>query len=287
LARAVPAAARSYAAHQTKVHAAAIAYYAVLSFFPFVTLVAALAVLFVGESPADRRAFVESLHPFVPLPSDRFWALVERLVERGGVLSLASLLVLFLIASRVSLALDRALRDVFHRERRERGTLGQRLAAAARAHVLTLLGLVVIGALFVARNLFAFLRAADVRAADALARWLDHPLAWERVVPALAAGLACHALFRRAGPHVEPRWSAAGAGVFVLGLEGATSLFARYFAARLPAWDALHGSFVGLFALAVWCLWISTLLLFSAELAAQWSASASAFRAQRAAGAHA
>jgi membrane protein len=262
-------ASRNYVFDAGGTRAAAIAFYSLLSFFPFVVLLAAASTFLVGDSEEEVRLFVSQLRTFVPFLQEEFWEDVMGLVQRRGVLSLASLGVLFVVASRVSVATERALRAIFLAGQERDGALFSRFFNRVRAYSLTLFAILSIGLLFIARNLVAYLQSVDFRALDFVAPILEQEIVNGRLLPSLVIGLFAFMIYLRV-PHVEvqKRWALLGAGVFVLGHEGAMLCY-EFYAARLSQGDVLYGSFVGLVSLTIWVYWLSIVLIFAGEIVAE------------------
>lgn len=124
-------------------HAAAIAYYALLSFFPFVLLLASIASAFLGDDATEIQHALEPLRPLLPPLGAVFWDRVQDLVDSRGVLSAASLAVLVWLATRVAASVDRAFRSIFPPERP--GPAAQRWLRSLAAPALTLVALLALG----------------------------------------------------------------------------------------------------------------------------------------------
>jgi membrane protein len=266
LPRALWQAFRNFGEDEAGLRAAAMAYYALLSFFPFVLLLASVAALFVGDDPADVRAFFAPLRPFLPFLADGFWERVQDLVEHREVLSIASLALLLFLATRVTVATDRAIRAVFH-ARRDVEPSRHPVLDRLRAWLLTLFALITLGLLFVAINALEYVTQIE-RSSGWIQAVVERPWFARRIIPGLVAGGLAFMLYRRApGIRIRTRWALAGAGLFAIGHDVGISLYATY-TTRVARQDAFYGSYVGVVSLAIWVFLLSCLLLFGAELVA-------------------
>ena len=261
---------RRYLREHDGVRAAAIAYYGLLSFFPFVLLVGAASILFVGDDPKGARTFLDSIRAFAPFLDESFWEGVHSMVEGRGVLSGASLLILYLIASQVATATERALRTIFRVWAPPEATFRRRVLARMQAYLFALAALLVLGAFFLARNAATYLKLIGFRGADALGAILDLPVVFGSIAPSLTLGLVAYVLFRRVpGASVRPRWAAVGAGIFVLGHEAATLLQRLVQTSQLMSGASFYGPFLSLALLSIWVYWLASVLLFAAEVVAE------------------
>lgn len=250
-------------------HSAAIAYFALLSFFPFILLLASVASVLVGDSPEDLRASLQSLRPFLPALDDVGWSRIDQLVRGRSVFSLASALLLTWLASRVTLSTQLAVASVFH-ARLPAAPPRRGLAASIRAWLLTMAVLVALGVAIVAISVFEYV----VRAAPGdmfLADVLRSAAITRHVVPfGMIASIGF--VVYTAIPPRRVGWPHALAGAVVFGALHtlATKLFAAstVFAGRR---DVIYGSFVGIVSFMAWFYIASCLLLLGAELVAELS----------------
>ena len=248
-------------------HAAAIAYFALLSFFPFMLLLASVASFLVGDSPEDLRSSLESLRPFLPALDEGAWSRIDQLVRSRGVLSVASVLLLSWLASRVTVSTQLAVASVFH-ARTPEAPPRRGLVAVLRAWFLTMVILVALGVAIVAVSVFEYVVRASP--GDMLgASFLRSAAITRHVVPfgvTAAIGFVVYAFLppRRVG---WPR-ALVGAVFFAAFHSLATRLFAAStaFAGRR---DVIYGSFVGIVSFTAWFYIASCLLLLGAELVAE------------------
>lgn len=267
---AVVRATHTHATHDNGTRAAGIAYFALLSFFPLVLLSASLVTAFLGDRPEDVHAVVGSVSQFAPFLDEGFWERVVALLERRGVVSIASALVLFALASRVAVALEQAMAAIFGGAAAEGAGLLRTVLRRLRAHVMTLVVLLTIGSRFIVSTIVGYLESLGIRGTEALQWVLDQPLIAHRVLPALIVGLLAHGLYHRVPRVAVPRrWALLGAAVFVAGHELALAVYTWIFSSRISHFDAVYGSFFGVVALTVWVYWLSSVALFAAEVVAE------------------
>jgi membrane protein len=260
-------AASAYAHRDDGLRAGGIAFFAMLSFFPLVLLMAAVAAFLAEESPDEAQQVVWELRRFAPFLREAFWEDLHALAGRRGLFSAASLLALFFLSSRVTVALEQAMRRIFAAPPRRRGV--RRFGARLRAYAMTLFVLLAIGGLFVGSNVYRYLDSIGlVRQVELLALVQRLPYA-PRLFAMLVVGTVAYQLYLRVPPvPVRARHALAGALLFTLGHEAAVVLYTRLYTARLATYTALYGSFVGLVALALWVYWLSALALYGGELVA-------------------
>jgi membrane protein len=250
-------------------HAAAIAYFALLSFFPFMLLLASVASVIVGDSPEDLRASLESLRPFLPALDEVGWSRVDQLVRSRSVFSLASLLLLSWLASRVTLSTQLAIATVFH-ARVPDSPPRRGIAAGLRAWLLTMAVLVALGVVLVAISILEY----AVRASPGdlfVGGFLRSAVITRHVVPfALISGIGF--VVYTAIPPRSVGWARALAGALTFGALHllATKAFAAS-TALAGRRDVIYGSFVGVVSFTAWFYIASCLLLLGAELVAELS----------------
>lgn len=265
--RALRLAGRHWADDECDKRAAAIAYYGLLSFFPFIILLASMASLVVGDDAADIQRALSPLRPMLPQLGAAFWDRVQDLVERRGLLSVFSLVVLVLLATRVTVAIESSLAAIFHaragRDRPRRTWL-----LSLWSHFMTLAVLVVLGLTLTSVALMELLLRLS-----GSPRWVreavESSMVTRHAIPFVLLVLVCYALFGRVpGMVVQRRWRIAGGVFFALTHDAVVSLLARLTGA-LSARDIVYGSFVGVVSFAAWGWVAASLLLYSAEAVAQ------------------
>lgn len=249
--------------------AAAIAYYSLLSFFPFILLLAGTASYFIGDDAADIHATLSPLRPFLPALHAGFWERVQELVDKRGVLSLFSLLVLMFLATRVTVAVQRAFRPIFrpseHPPRARRRPI---LSRWFLAQGMTWAALVAIGTLLTAIAVLELLLHEP-----GMPAWMQEgaasALVTRHALPLVVLSVLAYALFAVL-PEVwlHWKWRLTGALFFALAHDVAVSAWARITGALAPR-DLVYGSFVGAVSFAAWTWVAGSLLLLSATLVAE------------------
>ena len=247
--------------------AAAIAYYGLLSFFPFIILLASIASLLVGDDAGDIQRALSPLRPMLPQIGAAFWDRVQDLVARRGLLSAFSLVVLVLLATRVTVAIEHSLAAIFHaragRDRPKRTWL-----STLWSHFMTLAVLVILGLTLTSVAVMELLLRMS-----GSPRWVqdavESSMFTRHAIPFVLLVLVCYALFGRIpGMRVQRRFRIAGGVFFALSHDLVVSLLARMTGAMSER-DIVYGSFVGVVSFAAWGWMAASLLLFSAEAVAQ------------------
>ena len=250
--------------------AAAIAYYALMSFFPFIILLASVSSILVGDDAEDIRRALAPLRPLLPDLRAGFWDRVQELVDKRGVLSLASLGLLVVLATRVTVAVQRALRPIF-REAEHVPRKRLRWSRWYLAHGMTVAALVAIGLMLTSVALLeVFVRS------ERSPHWLNEAVAsslfTRHALPLVVLALLSYALFVFL-PDVEirRRYRLIGAVFFAAAHDLAMSAWARITGWLAPS-DLLYGSFVGAVSFAAWTWIAASILLLSATLVAELNA---------------
>jgi YihY family inner membrane protein len=249
--------------------AAAIAYHALLSFFPFLLLCAAAATLLVGDDPQEVHAFLDSVRDYVPALRQDFWEdVTTQVAQRRSVLSGASLLLLLLVASRVGDAVQAALHVILRVRSPRHPRFVAGLLLRVRALALTIVVLAAMAGIFVAKNVAVYVTLAHFPGAGTLAPVVTQPFVLRLLLPGLVVGWLVYVVLRRVSrDQVERRHAALGAVVFAVGHDLAL-LAASRLTLDIARQDLLFGSFVGVTWLMVWAYWVSFLLLVTAEVVA-------------------
>ena len=257
------------------IRAAAIAYYALLSFFPFVLLVA-VGVSMGFDDPGETRQLVSSLRPFLPFLRDDFWFELLQLVDqrlagfvaRRGWLFAAAVAALFLIASQVSAATMHAVNVIFRTRGPTHASALRRLLGRARAFFMTAVVLLAMAAVFVGRGVLRSLEGWVARLPQYAQDLVHAARVGQLVLPTAVIVVVVYLLFRRLPQaHVAKRWALLGAALFAVGHDVALWAYGDFVAFTMRQ-GPIYGSFVGLVSLTAWVFWLSTLLLFCAEVIA-------------------
>lgn len=244
-------------------HAASIAYYALLSLFPFVLLLMSV-VGSLTQDPSDRDTVIAFLFRYFPRQFDfiqrQFDAFRDQSVQIGigGLLALtwASLGVFNAVSSAVNYAWG-----VEHR----RSFLKHRLVS--------FLMMLSAGGLF----LVAVLLASATKIAQT--RWffgITQRISWLEWLGSLTASYAatlllifCVALIYYYIPNTKVRFRDVWPGAFVTGLlwQGAFAAFSWY-ARDLARWNVVHGSIAAVVVFLFWIYISAAILLYGVELTA-------------------
>jgi YihY family inner membrane protein len=245
--------------------AAAIAYYGLLSFLPFLLLLGHAALAMLGRDPVEVRELLASIRVFVPTFDDAAWVQLQDQVERHEAWSLASFVVLAFLASRVVYAAHHAVARIFDPDHVPPVVRG--LMRAAASILLTAAAMVLLGLVFVTSSLVQYVsRSADT------APWLAEALAGtglvRHVVPTLALFIVGWLAYRHA-PVRRPTavHAALGAAVFATGTHLAVVVQAKGVGALIEN-DLVYGSFVGVVTFVAWTWLVAALLLLGAEIVA-------------------
>lgn len=262
-------AARNFRDHDGSQHAAAIAYYALLSFMPFLLLLATFASLLVGGGADDVRASVEGLKPLLPAVDERTWGGLDSFVESRGVLSFASLLLLSWLASRVTVSTRKAIVEIFGGN--PRGGRAAGLQAGFQAWLVTLGILIAMGLVFVGVGVFEFVVASAP--GDLVGVGLLRSAFLRRdIVPFLVTTAIALTVYVSLPPLRVSRWHALAAALVAGGLHAVATRLFTLFVALATRRDVIYGSFVGVVSFTAWFYIAAGLLLFGAELLAEFEA---------------
>lgn len=246
-------------------HAAAIAYYALLSFFPFLLLL--LSVLgSLTADPSDRDAVITFVFRYFPRQFDfisrQFDAFRSQTVQLGvgGLLALtwAALGVFNAVSSAVNYAWGVEQRRSFLRHR-----------------LVSFLMMLSAGGIFVVALLLASARKV------AETQWffsMVERVGWVAWLGGLTATYAatlllvgCVALVFYFIPHVKVRFRDVWPGAIVTGLlwQGAFGVFSWY-ARDLASWNLIHGSIAAVIVFLIWIYVCAVVLLFGVGMTASY-----------------
>lgn len=243
-------------------HAASIAYYALLSLFPFFLL--ALAILGeVTSDPAERDAVVRFVFRYFPRQFDFITGQLTAFQTQPVALGVGGILALVWASLGVFNAVTSAVNHAWGVERR-RSFVRHRLISflmMLSAGAILLLGLI----------LASMVKIAETRLGEALTRspWL----VWVSGVTAdyAATGLliACVALVFYFVPNTRVRFREVWPGAVVVGLlwRGALSAFSWY-ASDLASWNVIHGSVAAVVVFLLWIYVSAVILLYGVEMTA-------------------
>jgi len=247
-------------------HAASIAYYALLSLFPFLLLV--LSILGSVTADADARdAVIRFVFEYFPRQFDFMTGQLDAFRGQTFRLGVGGLLVLTWASLGVFNAISSAIDHAWGVERR-RSFLMHRL--------MSFLMMVSAGAIFI----LALILASLARIAESNWFWgilSQSPwLAWLSSVTAnhgaTALLICCVALLFYFIPNTEMRFRWVWPGAIVTGLlwRGALSGFSWY-ARDLAAWNAIHGSITTVVVFLFWVYISAVILLYGVEMTAAYA----------------
>lgn len=255
---------QGFSRHGGGIYAAALAYYALLSFFPFLILLVSLVSLVVGD-PATRERVVGFVVSQIPQAAN-FGDEIERSIAdlsgvRGGVLGVIGLLGSLLGASQVVGALRSALNDAFE-VTRSRPYIRGRLI-----DLLAVLGLVVLAVLWTALGLLLSVLAVIPRRLGVELAWL--PAGWVLWLVSLLLTWVLTLLAYAVLPASRPGWRDLAIGAFgaALGIELVRGGFGFY-VSRVGRYDVVYGTLGGVVAFLVFVYFVAMVALLGAQLAA-------------------
>lgn len=253
-----------FSRNQGATYAAALAYYALLSFFPFLILLASIAGLIIGD-PETRGRVVQFVIAQVPQAASLGDQIEQTIAElagtRGGLFGVIGLAGSLLAASQVVGGLRRALNDVF--EVRQ----GRRYLHGRLIDVLTVLGLMVLAVVWTALGIVVSILSVIPRRLGLELSWL--PAGWVLWLVSFAFTWALAILAFSVLPSARPRWRALaiGAGVAAVGIEAVRAGFGAY-VTRFGRYDVVYGTLGGVVAFLVFVYFVAMVALLGAQLAA-------------------
>ncbi len=255
---------QGFSRHAGAIYAAALAYYALLSFFPFLILLVSLVSLVVGD-PATRERVVGFVISQIPQAAD-FGNEIERSIAelsgvRGGLLGVVGLLGSLLGASQVVGALRSALNDAFEVTRPRPHIRGRLI------DLLAVLGLVALAVLWTALGLLLSLLAVIPRRLGVELAWL--PASWVLWLVSVLLTWVLTLLAYAVLPASRPGWRDLAIGAFAaaLGIELVRGGFGFY-VARFGRYDVVYGTLGGVVAFLVFVYFVAVVALLGAQLAA-------------------
>lgn len=253
-----------FSRHKGGTYAAALAYYALLSFFPFLILLVSLVSPVVSDPATRDRAvgFVVSQIPQAANFGDEIKRSIADLSGvRGGVLGVVGLLGSLLGASQVVGALRSALNDAFE-VTRSRPYIRGRLI-----DLLAVLGLVALAVLWTALGLLLSVLAVIPQRLGVELAWL--PSGWVLWPLSLFLTWTLTLLAYAVLPASRPGWRDLAIGAFgaALGIELVRGGFGFYIA-RFGRYDVVYGALGGVVAFLVFVYFVAMVALLGAQLAA-------------------
>jgi membrane protein len=257
--------------------AAAISYYALFSLFPLVVLLIAIGS-FLVEAGEAREQVLDLLYQYFPGSGDLIVRNVDEVLRVRGPVGLLALLGLLWSSSGVFSTLDDAINKAWDVDRKRPFWRGRLLGLSIAASI---------GGLFLlsltATTVFRLVGGMNLtlRTQAPLLPVLTSRFA-ATVVP-LLLNFVMFALLYKVVPYTQVPWSAAcrGAVVAAVGWEVAKVAFAWYLASGLARYRIVYGSLGAVVVLLLWSYFSSVIVLFGAELGAEYAQQQSASRLEQ------
>jgi len=247
-------------------HAASIAYYALLSLFPFLLLVLSIIGSFTSD-PSDRDAVVKFVFRYFPRQFDFMTRQLDAFRGQTVQLGVGGLLALVWASLGVFNAISSAVNHAWGVERR-RSFLMHRFVS--------FLMMVSAGAIFIIALILASVsRVAPTNWFWSLVErsrwfvWLTHVTA---DYGATALLIGCVALIFYFIPNTEMRFRYGWPGAILTGLlwRGALAAFSWY-ARDLARWNVVHGSIAAVVIFLLWIYVSAVILLYGVEMTAAYA----------------
>jgi membrane protein len=246
--------------------AAAISYFALLSFLPFLVMIlSALGFLlfFVGSEYASEEEFLDMLlkttEQVLPFGREDLAERVRELIENRGTMGIVGVAALLLTSSLVFGATEDAIRRIFELRKGRNLVVSKLLFVAFVAAV----GVFLIIGHYVFVLADSFVTAAGLRP---LHEFLYSSVVLGKLVAYVGTAIAFSALLsyfcRR---RIHPPYLLAGATVFFVLFEAAKWVFHLYLQ-YVAQFSTLYGSLSSFMVLTVWTLYTVMIFLFSAEI---------------------
>ena len=254
-------------------HAAAIAYYALLSLFPFLLLVLSILGTVTADA-SDRDAVVRFFFRYFPRQFDFMTGQLDAFRSRTLQLGIGGLLALTWAALGVFGAISSAIDHAWGVERRRSFWMHR---------LMSFLMMVSAGAIFIVAIILA--SVARLAPTNFLWQYIERSpwLVWLSTVTADYGAtlllIVCVALLFYFIPNTEMRFRWVWPGAILTGLlwRGALSAFSWY-ARDMAAWNAVHGSIAAVVVFLFWVYISAVILLYGVEMTAAYARLQSAAR---------
>ena len=246
-------------------HAASIAYYALLSLFPFVLL--ALSIL--GKMTAnagERDVVVRFIFRYFPRQFDFISGQLSAFQEHPVTFGFWGIVALIWAALGVFNAITEAVNHAWAVEKR-RSFLGHRLIGflmMLSAALVLMLGLVIA----------SLVRLAETRLSEAFVRspWLDWLSGIVASYVATMLLIGCVALIFYFIPNTKVRFRDVWPGAILVGvLWRAAFLLFSWYAADLATWNVIHGSIAAVVVFLLWIYVSAVILIYGVEMTASYA----------------
>jgi membrane protein len=247
-------------------HAASIAYYALLSLFPFLLLMLSILGSLTAD-PADRDAVVQFVFRYFPRQFDFMTRQLDAFRGQTVQLGIGGFLALMWASLGVFNAISSAVNHAWHVETR-RSFLMHRLVSFVMllsAGIIFILALALASVARVAPTNWLW----GVLERNGWFVWLTQVTA---DYGATALLIGCVALLFYFIPNTHMRFRHVWPGAIVTGLlwRGALSAFSWY-ARDLAAWDLIHGSIAAVVIFLLWIYVSAVILLYGVEMTAAYA----------------
>jgi membrane protein len=265
---------RQFSADHGPNHAAAVAYFSLLSLPPFLLLAGRIIGRFVPDT-VGTDAVLMAVAPFLPPEIAPSLRTVGQSMAHGGTLVAIAIPILLWVASHAFSSLEVAVNVAF-------GTTPQRRFWLSRLKAFAGLsgGVILLGATVVAGHLASWLDGYYARTGAPPA--LSPRAHLMSVIVLLAVTFLIFTLFYKTLPRGKVAWSAAAraAVIAVLLWEGARQVFGGMIA-KSPAFGFLSGALAGMVAFLGWIYVAVVVTIYGAEVAALLNGNRSASKAAK------
>ncbi len=240
--------------------AAALAYYALFSFFPLLLLVIGLGGYILGD-PRIQQEAVAGLVRYIPAQGELLDPILQQVIQARGRFSLIGTLTLLWAASSYFSSLYGAIHRIFD---------GSRLRAGWKIRVYALWITLFTAPLLVMPTLLTALSAPRIRHLPLPAPMIDLiDAGLHQALALLLAVVVLYLYFRHIPLRRPPALSAAiGASTAALLWTGLNVGFAWYLKSGLVQYNLVYGSIASVIALVLWLYLSSLSILVGAEVAA-------------------
>ncbi len=254
---------RSYLHHSGPMMAAAIAFYAILSIVPILSLGVALLGVVLGSSAGALERIAGAIHDALPVSGDLVFKTLDQIRRSSGIASVVSLVGLLVPGSAIFGTMEAAFAQM-----RGNGPKRNWLVRRLLALILALTTLVLLLASVVITSIVAWLQASGPTASF-LHGIPSRLIPVEAQAATLALSVLMFALIYRFLPNPPIPWPSAIRGAIFAGVawELAKYLFSLY-VRSLGHFNRIYGPLGAVVSLMVWALYSAVILLLGAELAA-------------------
>jgi membrane protein len=242
--------------------AAALAFYAILSFIPLFMLTLLAAGLIFGSHPGIQERLIATIREFHPYFSGDFLMQVGRIEQTKKVLGWVGILSLVWFSAMIFNSLETSL-DIIFRSKSKRNYILSKLLAVAMIP----LGWAVAVTSIAITSIAAFVARYPLIAESGwLAATLVHGVLFRYVIPYLVM-VAFFTFVYKVIPtgRVSLGGAFVGSALFSALMEAAKHLFTWY-VAHYTRYDVIYGSLQTVVILVIWVFYVALILLFCAEL---------------------